>query len=135
MNGLASDGNVPKPIVPATVRRKSAGEVPRSTGGDDAAFYALYACPMGREYAWTDAGKVSAADHGVTERETVEALYSSQRIENEIGTLLLAVAGLADTSRVIVVLCERIANVNSFAIIAVRSATPEEIKLWMEGTR
>lgn len=82
-----------------------------------------------------DAGKGSAADHGVTEREAIEALYSPQRIENEIGTLLLAVAGLANTSRVIVVLCERIANVNSFAIVAVRPATPEEIKLWIGGTR
>jgi hypothetical protein len=90
---------------------------------------------MEREYAWTDAGKGSAADHGVSESEAIEALYSPQRIENEIGSLLLAVAGLADSSRVIMVLCERIANLNTFAIIAVRPATPEEIKLWMEGTR
>lgn len=89
---------------------------------------------MGREYAWTDAGKVSASDHGVTEREAVEALYSPQRIENEIGALLLAVAGLAGTSRVIVVLCERFGGVNGFAILAVRPATSDEIKLWMEGT-
>jgi hypothetical protein len=34
-----------------------------------------------REYAWTDAGKTSAAHHDVTEREAIEALYSSQRIE------------------------------------------------------
>ncbi len=34
----------------------------------------------------------------------------------------------------IVVLCERVAKVDSYAIVAVRSATPEEIKLWMEGT-
>jgi hypothetical protein len=99
------------------------------------AFYALYASRVDREYAWTDAGKASAAQHEVTERETIEALYSSQRIENEVGTLLLAVAGLAESNRVIVVLCERIAKVNSYAILAVRPATPEEIKLWMEGTR
>jgi hypothetical protein len=71
----------------------------------------------------------------VTEREAIEALYSSQRIENEVGTLLLAVAGLAETTRVIVVLCERVAKVDSFAILAVRPATPQEIKLWMEGTQ
>ena len=89
-----------------------------------------------REYAWTEAGKASAFDHGVAESEVIEALYSPQRIENEIGPLLLAVAGLADTSRVIVVLCERVASVPSFfAITAVRPATPEEIKLWVEGTR
>jgi hypothetical protein len=88
-----------------------------------------------REYAWTDAGKTSAAHHGVTEREAIEALYSSQRIENELGPLLLAVAGLAESTRVIVVLCERFAKVNSYAILAVRPATPEETKLWMEGTR
>jgi len=89
----------------------------------------------GREYGWTDAGKASAARHGVTEPETVEALYSPQRIENQVGTLLLAVAGLADTARVIVVLCERVGKVNSYAILAARPATPEEIKQWMEGTR
>jgi hypothetical protein len=100
------------------------------------AFYALYIwIAMGREYSWTDVGKASAARHEVTERETVEALYSPQRIENPIGTLLLAVAGLADTARIIVVICERIGKVNSYVILAVRPATPEEIKMWMEGTR
>jgi hypothetical protein len=88
-----------------------------------------------REYAWTDVGKASATRHGVSEKEAIEALYSSQRIENTIGTLLLAVAGLADTARVITVLCERIGKLDSFAILAVRPATPEEVKQWMEGTR
>jgi hypothetical protein len=88
-----------------------------------------------REYGWTDAGKTSAAQHAVTQREVVDALYSAQRIEHRIGALLLAVAGLADTSRVIVVLCERVGKANSYAILAARPATPEEIKQWMEGTR
>jgi hypothetical protein len=88
-----------------------------------------------REYGWTEAGKASAARHGVTEREVVDALYSPQRIEHRIGGLLLAVAGLAESARVIVVLCERIGKVDSYAILAARPATPEEIKLWMEGTR
>jgi hypothetical protein len=88
-----------------------------------------------REYSWTDGGRTSAARHSVTEREVVEALYSPQRIESHIGTLLLAVAGFADTARVIVVLCERSGKVNSYAILAARPATPEEIKQWMEGTR
>jgi len=88
-----------------------------------------------REYSWTEDGKISASRHGVTEREVVEALYSPQRIENRIGTLLLAVAGLADTARVIVVLCERTGKADSYAILAARPATPEEIKEWMEGTR
>jgi hypothetical protein len=67
------------------------------------AFDALYAAMVAdREYGWTDAGQGSAARNGVTEREVVDALYSSQRIEHRIGTLLLSVAGLADTSRVIV---------------------------------
>jgi len=99
------------------------------------AFYALYTAWVGREYAWTEGGKASAAAHGVTEREAIEALYSTQRIENTVGTLLLAVAGLAESTRVIVVLCERVANLDSYAILAVRPATPAEIKLWMEGTQ
>ena len=101
-----------------------------------ATFYALYAGRMaGREYGWTEAGKASAARHGVTEREVIEALYSPQRIEHEIGTLLLAVAGLADTARGVVVLCERIGEVDTFGIRAARLAGAEEIKLWLEGTR
>jgi hypothetical protein len=100
------------------------------------AFYALYAVAVAdREYGWTEAGKESSARNGVSEREVIDALYSSQRIEHRIGTLLLSVAGLADTSRVIVVLCERVGKVNSFAVLAARPASPAEIKLWMEGTR
>lgn len=96
--------------------------------------YTLYRM-AGREYGWTEAGKASAARHEVTEREVIEALYSPQRIEHEIGTLLLAVAGLADTARVVVVLCERIGEVDTFGIVAARPANLGEIKLWMEGTR
>jgi hypothetical protein len=88
-----------------------------------------------REFSWTETGKTSAAQHGVTERETIEALYSPQRIEHHIGTLLLAVAGLADTARVVVVLSERVGPVDTDAILAARPATPQEIQQWMEGTR
>ena len=88
-----------------------------------------------REYGWTDAGKISATKHGVTEREVVDALYSPQRIEHQVGDLLLAVAGLADSLRVIVVLCERVGAVNTWAIIAARPASSDETKLWMEGTQ
>ena len=88
-----------------------------------------------REYGWSDVGRSSAAAHRVSEREVVDAVYSPQRIEHQIGTLLLAVAGLADSSRVIVVLCERVGKVNSYAILAARPANPEETKQWMEGTR
>ncbi|MCZ7436641.1 hypothetical protein O7598_09585 [Micromonospora sp. WMMC241] len=90
---------------------------------------------MEREYAWTEAGKASASRHDISEQEAIEALYSPQRIENHIGSLLLAVAGLADTARVIMVLCERFGKVNSYGILAVRLATPDEVKQWMEGTR
>ncbi|MFI6129401.1 hypothetical protein OG767_21835 [Micromonospora sp. NBC_01392] len=90
---------------------------------------------MEREYAWTETGKASASRHDVSEQEAIEALYSPQRIENHIGSLLLAVAGLADTARVIMVLCERFGKVNSYGILAVRLATPDEVKQWMEGTR
>jgi hypothetical protein len=88
-----------------------------------------------RDYLWTDPGKASAARNGVTEREVVDALYSPQRFENRIGTLLLAIAGLADTARVILVLCERAGNLSNYAILEARPATPDEIKQWMEGTQ
>ena len=89
-----------------------------------------------RGYLWTDAGRASAAQNGVAEREVVDALYSPQRIEHRIGTVLLAIAGLADTARVILVVCERAGNLSShYAILIARLATPEEIKQWMEGTQ
>jgi hypothetical protein len=87
-----------------------------------------------REYGWTDAGKVSATRHGVTEREVIDALYSTLRLEHQVGDLLLAVAGLADSLRVIVVVCERVGAVNTWAIIGARPATTDETKIWMEGT-
>jgi hypothetical protein len=90
---------------------------------------------MEREYGWTDQGMASAARHGVSEREVIDALYSAHRIEHQIGTLLLAVAGLAETARVIVVMCERIGRVNSYAILAARPATPEEIAHWRKATQ
>ena len=99
------------------------------------AFYALYDHMVTREYSWTEAGKTSTAQHGVTEREAIEELYSPQRIEHHIGTLLLAVAGLANTARVIVVLSERGGPVDTYAILAARPATPQEIQQWMEATR
>jgi hypothetical protein len=49
--------------------------------------------------------------------------------------LLLAVAGLAVTAPVIVVLCQRVGKVGGYAILAVRPATREEVKQWMEGTQ
>ena len=70
----------------------------------------------------------------MSEKEAIEALYSSQRIENTSGTLLLAVAGLAGTARVITVLWSGSERSTAFAILAVRPATPEEVKQWMEGT-
>jgi hypothetical protein len=94
---------------------------------------------LDREYGWSDAGKVSATVNGVTEREVVDTLFSSQRLEHQVGDLLLAVAGLAGTLRVIIVLCERAAagtvwSGNTWAVIAARPATTDETKLWLEGT-
>jgi hypothetical protein len=88
----------------------------------------------GREYVWTDLGIGSAARHDVTPHEVVDALYSPQRIENAIGSALLAVAGLTETARVVVVLCERLGG-ETYAIAAARPANPEEIIQWLEGTR
>ncbi len=88
-----------------------------------------------REYLWTDTGKAGAERSGVTEQEVIDALYSPQRIENHLGERLLAVAGLADTARVITVLCERLNRINGYVILTARPATPDEIKQWMERTQ
>jgi len=88
-----------------------------------------------REYAWTDTGLLDARTNGVTERDVIDALYSPQRLEHQIGETLLAIAGLADSARVIVVLCERVAELNRYGIVRARPASPDETKIWMEGTQ
>jgi hypothetical protein len=88
-----------------------------------------------REYVWTDTGLAYANTNRVAKQEVVDALYSPQRIEHRIGETLVSIAGLADSARVIVVVCERIANLNRYGIIRARPATPDEIKVWMEGTQ
>jgi hypothetical protein len=50
-------------------------------------FYALYAVQVTeREYGWTEAGKASAARHGVSARETIEALFDSTDRESSRDT-------------------------------------------------
>jgi hypothetical protein len=63
-----------------------------------------------REYVWTDEGVSMARHHGVDLAEVTQALYapSGMRHERQIGDLLLVVMGMADTGRVIAVLCDRI---------------------------
>jgi hypothetical protein len=94
-------------------------------------FYALYADRLvEREYGWTEVGRPARRSTASPKRRRSRRCTRLSRIENHVGTLLLAVAGLADTARVTVVLCERVAKVSSYAIVAVRPATAQEIKQW-----
>lgn len=69
-----------------------------------------------RRYVWADGGLASAADHGVTLSDVVEALHAPDglRVERELGDLLLIVIGMAESARVVAVVCERIATQHTY---------------------
>jgi len=85
-----------------------------------------------REYVWTDQGLADAQRNTVDLAEAVQALYAPAglRYERGIGDLLMIVIGLADTGRVIAVLCDRIESSLVFKIIAVRAVQGSDLDDW-----
>jgi hypothetical protein len=84
-----------------------------------------------REYAWTDAGKLSADQNGVTQAEVIQALYSPRQFTHLLGTDVLTVFGQTELGHVMMVLVVRYAEgVNTFLINGVREATDAELEEW-----
>jgi hypothetical protein len=52
------------------------------------------------------------------------------RFERHIGDLLLVVMGMADTGRVIAVLCDRVERTTTYRIISARPLTGPELDQW-----
>ena len=63
-----------------------------------------------REYVWSEEGLADAARNKVGLDEVEQALYAPAglRFERHIGDVLLVVMGMADSARVIAVLCDRV---------------------------
>lgn len=85
-----------------------------------------------REYVWTDEGVSMARRHGVDLAEVAQALYAPRgmRYERHIGDLLLVVMGMADTGRVIAVLCDRIGGTQTYKIFGVRALQGPDLDEW-----
>ncbi|HEX6498768.1 MAG TPA: hypothetical protein VF054_07005 [Micromonosporaceae bacterium] len=84
-----------------------------------------------REYVWTDAGLADARQHKVEPVEVEQALFAPPglRFERHIGDLLLVVMGMADTARVIAVLCDRLTD-TTYRIVSARALAGAELDEW-----
>jgi hypothetical protein len=92
---------------------------------------------VAREYLWTDDGIADARRNKIDLAEAVHALYAPPglRYERMLGDLLLIVMGLADTGRVIAVLCDRDEASQAYHIIAVRPVEGRDLDEWRRRVR
>lgn len=86
----------------------------------------------GRDYVWTESGFADARAHGAQPAEVEQALFAPPglRFERRIGDLLLVVMGMADSARVIAVLCERAGHTTTYQIMAARALVGMELDEW-----
>ncbi len=92
----------------------------------------------GRDYVWTETGLADARARGVPPAEVEQALFASPglRFERRIGDLLLVVMGMADSARVIAVLCERVGHSGgTYQIMAARALAGVELDEWRRRLR
>jgi hypothetical protein len=85
-----------------------------------------------REFLWTDEGLTDARGNKLGLDEVDHALHAPPglRFERRIGDLLLVVMGMADTGRVIAVLCDRVERTTTYRIISARLLTGPELDEW-----
>jgi hypothetical protein len=88
-----------------------------------------------REYVWTDAGRTRAIANQVSLTEVTDALHAPQGLyyERTIGDLLLIVMGMAETGRVIAVICDRIAGTHIYKIISAYPLGGADLDQWREN--
>lgn len=86
-----------------------------------------------REYVWTDNGLADTRRNKVGLDEVDQALYAPPglRFERRIGDLLLVVMGMADSARVIAVLCDRVEHTTStYKIVSARALAGADLDEW-----
>jgi hypothetical protein len=69
--------------------------------------------------------------------EVAQALYAPRglRYERHVGDLLLIVMGMAETGRVIAVLCDRIAGTQTYKIFGARVLQGPDLDEWRRRVR
>ena len=85
-----------------------------------------------REYVWTEDGLTDVARNKVGLDEVEQALYAPDglRFERHVGDLLLVVMGMADSARVITVLCDRVEHTTTYKIVSARALAGPELDEW-----
>ena len=85
-----------------------------------------------REYVWTEEGLADARRRKVALDEVDQALHAPPglRFERRIGDLLLLVMGMADTARVIAVVCECVERTTTYKILRARALAGRELDEW-----
>lgn len=85
-----------------------------------------------REYVWTDVGKAKAVTNGVSLTEVSDALHAPKGLYHEraINDLLLIVMGMAETGRVIAVICDRIDSTQIYKIISAHPLGGADLDQW-----
>lgn len=88
-----------------------------------------------REYVWTEAGKAKAVDNGVSLTEVSDALHAPKGlyIERRVGDLLLIVMGMAETGRVIAVICDRIGGTQIYKVVNAYPLSGAGLDQWRES--
>jgi hypothetical protein len=87
---------------------------------------------VGRDYLWTDEALAEARRRKVALDEVDAALHAPPglRYERRVDELLLIVMGMADSGRVIAVLCQPVARTTTFHILRVRALEGTELDEW-----
>lgn len=85
-----------------------------------------------REYVWTDVGKAKAIANGVSLTEVADALHAPKGLyyERTVGDLLLIVMGMAETGRVVAVICDRIDGTQIYKIIGAYPLGGADLDQW-----
>lgn len=81
---------------------------------------------------WNDEGLANARRNDVGVDEATQALYapSGPRHERALGDLLLIIMGMADSGRVIAVLCDRIGTTQTYKTMGTRALRGADLDQW-----
>jgi hypothetical protein len=85
-----------------------------------------------REHLWTDGGLAVARRRKVALEEVDQALHAPPglRFERRIGDLLPVVMGMADSARVIAVICEQMHRTTTYRILGAKALAGAELDEW-----
>lgn len=87
---------------------------------------------VGREYLWTDEALTTASRQKIALDEVDQALHSPPGLRHEfpLGDVLLVIMGMADSARVIAVICEQDQCTTRYRILRLKALRGPELDEW-----